>query len=118
LLRGAGRQSGKGTAIGGVAAAFDTPATLPLVAGATRDDGRQAANSLMGIAGSATSLAGPALAGVLIFTVGAGWAFMLDRHLRVQRVHLGADQGQPVQVPRKSLRGDLVAGWTEVRART
>ena len=65
-------------AVKGVASAFDSPATLPLVAGTTDDDGRQAANALMGIASSATSLAGPALAGVLIFTAGAGWAFVLD----------------------------------------
>ncbi|HXT93091.1 MAG TPA: MFS transporter [Trebonia sp.] len=106
-------------AVKGAASAFDTPATLPLVAGTTEGDGRQAANALMGIAGSATNLAGPALAGVLLFTVGAGWAFVLDAAtfgfsagtlalIKVRRVH----------VPRKSLRADLAAGWTEVRSRT
>jgi MFS family permease len=103
----------------GVASAFDTPATLPLVAGTTGADGRQAANSLMGIAGSATNLAGPALAGVLIFTVGAGWAFVLDAAtFGFSACTLALIRVRPVRVPRRSLRSDLVAGWNEVRART
>jgi MFS family permease len=103
----------------GTASAFDTPATLPLVAGTTDDDGRQAANALMGIAGSATNLAGPALAGGLIFTVGAGWAFVLDAATFVfSACTLAVTRVRPVSVPRKSLRADLVTGWTEVRART
>jgi predicted MFS family arabinose efflux permease len=103
----------------GAASAFDTPATLPLVAGTTAGDERQAANSLMGIAGSATNLAGPALAGVLIFTAGAGWAFVLDAAtFGVSACTLALTKVRPVHVPRKSLRSDLVAGWAEVRART
>jgi Major Facilitator Superfamily len=106
-------------AITGVAAAFDTPATLPLVAGTTDDQGRQAGNALIGIARSATSLAGPALAGVLIFTVGAGWAFVLDAAtFGFSACTLALIKVRPVEVPRKSLRDDLVAGWAEVRART
>jgi MFS family permease len=106
-------------AVTGVAAAFDTPATLPLVAGTTGDDGRQAGNALMGIAKSATSLAGPALAGVLIFTVGAGWAFVLDAAtFGFSAGTLALIKVRPVEVPRKSLRDDLAAGWAEVRART
>jgi len=106
-------------AINGTASAFDTPATLPLVAGTADSDGRQAANSLMGIAGSATNLAGPALAGVLIFTAGAGWAFVLDAATFVFSAGtLALIRVRPVQVPRRSLREDLAAGWVEVRART
>jgi MFS family permease len=106
-------------AVKGAASAFDAPATLPLVAGTTDDDGRQAANSLMGIAGSATNLAGPALAGVLIFTAGAGWAFVLDAAtFGVSACTLALTKVKPVHVPRNSLRADIVAGWAEVRART
>jgi len=105
---------------GGAASAFSTPATLALVSGTVDDDERQAANSLLGIAGSATSIAGPALAGALIFTAGAGWAFVLDAAtfadsagtLAVIRVRRAPDG------PRQSLRRDLVAGWAHVRART
>jgi hypothetical protein len=101
------------------ASAFDTPATLPLVAGTTDADGRQAANALMGIAGSATNLAGPALAGLLIFTAGAGWAFVLDAAtFGFSTCTLALTKVRPVHVPRKSLRDDLAVGWAEVRART
>jgi predicted MFS family arabinose efflux permease len=106
-------------AVKGIASAFDTPATLPLVAGTTGGDGRQAANSLMGIAQSATNLAGPSLAGVLIFTAGAGWAFVLDAAtFGFSACTLALTKVRPVHVPKKSLRGDLAAGWAEVRART
>jgi predicted MFS family arabinose efflux permease len=106
-------------AVKGAASAFDTPATLPLVAGTTDNDGRQAANALMGVAGSATNLAGPALAGVLIFTAGAGWAFVLDAaSFAFSACTLALVRVRPVHVPRKSLREDLVAGWLEVRSRT
>jgi hypothetical protein len=92
---------------------------LPLVAGTTGQDGRQAANSLMGIASSATSLAGPALAGLLIFTVGAGWAFILDAAtFGFSAGTLALIKVRPVHVPKQSLRDDLAAGWAEVRART
>jgi MFS family permease len=107
------------SAVKGAASAFDSPATLPLVAGTTGQDGRQAANSLMGIASSATNLAGPALAGVLIFTVGAGWAFILDAAtFGFSACTLALITVRPVHVPKQSLREDLAAGWAEVRART
>jgi MFS family permease len=107
------------SAVKGAASAFDTPATLPLVAGTTDNDGRQAANALMGIAGSATNLAGPALAGLLIFTAGAGWAFVLDAAtFGFSACTLALTKVRPVHVPRQSLRADLTAGWAEVRART
>lgn len=73
----------------------------------------------MGVAGSATNLAGPALAGVLIFTAGAGWAFVLDAaSFAFSACTLALIRVRPVHVPRKSLREDLVAGWIEVRSRT
>lgn len=105
--------------ITGAAAAFDTPANLPLVAGTTDDDGRQAANALMGIAASATNLAGPALAGVLIFTVGAGWAFVVDAGtFAFSACTLALINVRRVPAPRQPLRRDLVTGWAEVRSRT
>jgi Major Facilitator Superfamily len=106
-------------AVGGAAAAFGVPATLPLVAGTVDADGRLAANSLLGVANSATSVAGPAIAGVLIFTVGAGWAFVLDAAtFAVSAGTLAVIRVRPMEVPRQPLRRQLVAGWVEVRART
>ncbi len=106
-------------AIGGAASAFGLPATTPLVAGTVEGDARQQANALMGIAASATRLTGPALAGVLIFTAGAGWAFVLDAAtFAFSAVTLMLVHVRHVEVPRQSMRRDLVAGWDEVRART
>jgi len=106
-------------ALGGAATAFSLPATMPLVSGTVADGGRQAANSLLAVATSAASIAGPALAGALIFTVGPGWAFIGDAAtFWFSAATLALIEVRRVQVPRQSLRRDLVAGWAEVRART
>lgn len=106
-------------AVGGAATAFDMPATLPLISGTVSGDQRQAANALMGVAASATLMAGPALAGVLIFTAGAGWALVLDAAtFAVSATTLALLRISHVTVPRQSLRRDLAAGWAEVRSRT
>jgi hypothetical protein len=56
---------------------------------------------------------------VLIFTVGAGWAFVLDAAtFAVSAFTLAVIRVRPVHVPPQTLREDLAAGWTEVRART
>jgi hypothetical protein len=106
-------------AIGGAASAFGVPATLPLVAGTVQPGERLAANALLGVAGSATSVAGPAIAGALIFTVGAGWAFVLDAAtFAISAGTLAVIRVRRAEVERQSLRRDLAAGWAEVRART
>jgi Major Facilitator Superfamily len=106
-------------AAGGAASAFGVPATLPLVSGTVDPASRKAANSLLGAASSAASVAGPAAAGALIFTVGAGWAFVLDAAtFAVAAGTLAVIRVRPVLVPRQPLRAELAAGWAEVRART
>ncbi|HUN33261.1 MAG TPA: MFS transporter [Trebonia sp.] len=106
-------------AVGGAATAFSLPATMPLVSGTVADSQRQAANSLLAVATSAANLAGPALAGALIFTVGPGWAFIADAAtFAFSAATLALIRVRRVEVARQSLRRDLVAGWTEVRTRT
>lgn len=106
-------------AVGGAASAFGLPATTPLVAGTVDGDGLQAANSLMGVSASTTRLAGPAIAGLMIFTAGAGWAFVLDAAtFAISAGTLALVRVRHVDVPHESLRADLVAGWAEVRRRT
>jgi hypothetical protein len=106
-------------AAGGAASAFGVPATSPLVAGTVEASGQQAAYSLLAVAGSATSVAGPAIAGALIFTAGAGWAFVLDAAtFAVSAGTLALIRVRPAGVSPQSLRRDLAAGWAEVRART
>lgn len=104
-------------AVGGTASAFAMPTTAPLVKG-TADANLLRANSLMASATNATRLAGPALAGALIFTAGPGWAFLLDAASFAASAGLLAVIRVPrTPGPRHSLRADLVEGWSEVRAR-
>lgn len=106
-------------AVGGAASAFGLPATSPLVAGTVDGDDLQAANSLMGVSASATRLAGPAIAGLMIFTAGPGWAFVLDAAtFAFSAGTLALIRVRHVDVAHESLRADLVAGWAEVRGRT
>ena len=106
-------------AIGGGVSAFGVPATLPLVSGTVDPAGRRAANSLLSASGSAASVAGPAIAGALIFTVGPGWAFVLDAvTFGVSAGTLAVIHVRYVPVPGGPLRRQLVVGWAEVRDRT
>ncbi|GIF95469.1 MFS transporter [Catellatospora citrea] len=106
------------SAVGGIASAFAIPTTSPLVAGVVDAPQRQAANAATAIANGVTRLAGPALAGVLILSVGAGWAFVLDgATFAVSAVLLAAIRVRRVPVERRTLLADLAAGWAEVRSR-
>ena len=60
------------------ATAFEGPASTGLVAEIVAPDRLQKANSLLSISTSASSVVGPALAGLLVATAGAGWAFAVD----------------------------------------
>ncbi|GGT89782.1 MFS transporter [Streptomyces lateritius] len=103
---------------GGAAGAFAMPTGSPLVRGTVAPDALQRANAAMGVAQSATRIGGPALAGLLIVTVGAGWAFVLDAAtFAISAALLRAVHVKRVPVPRRSLRADLREGWQEVRSR-
>lgn len=104
--------------IGGIASAFAMPSLGPLITGTVGEGNRQRANSLLGAAGSATRLGGPALAGFLIWAVGPGWAFVLDgATFALSAVFLGLLRVKHVKLPKRSFREDLVDGWGEVRSR-
>ncbi|MET7836753.1 MFS transporter [Micromonospora sediminicola] len=106
------------SAVGGIASAFAMPTASPLVAGVVHAEGRQRANALLGATTNASRLAGPALAGLLVWTAGPGWAFVIDAaSFGVSAVLLAAIQVRHVPVEHRSLRADLVLGWREVRAR-
>lgn len=107
------------SAVSGSAAAFSVPASLPLLVGMVAPGRRRATNALLSVMGSATSVAGPGIAGALIYTVGPGWAFVLDAAtFAVSAGTLALIRVPAVKLPPRSWRGDLVAGWTEVRARS
>jgi hypothetical protein len=104
--------------IGGTASAFAMPASAPLVGGTVDAAGLLRANALMASAANTTRLAGPAVAGALIFTVGPGWAFVLDAaSFAASAATLAMIRITRVTAPRRSMRADLVEGWSEVRAR-
>ncbi|WP_406400114.1 MFS transporter [Streptomyces sp. NBC_00879] len=105
-------------AVGGAAGAFAMPTVSPLITGTVREEGLAKANALMGVAQSATRLGGPALAGVLIYTVGPGWAFVLDgASFAVSALLLAAIRVRHLPIPRRPLVADLKEGWGEVRSR-
>jgi MFS family permease len=103
----------------GAATGFFNPASsglLPLLAG----ERLQQANALRGIAMASGSIAGPAIAGVLVVTSSPGVALLVDAGsyaasaLLLARVH-------PPDLPRVSpsrFLADLREGFSEVRART
>lgn len=106
-------------AIAGAASACALPTVSPLVAGVVSGPARQKANALMGVSRSVASLFGPALAGLLIFTVGPGWVFLLDAMaFAISSALLIAIRIVHVPSARRSLWSDLVAGWVEVRSRS
>ncbi|MEV7188904.1 MFS transporter [Kitasatospora sp. NPDC093102] len=115
------------SAVGGVASAFAMPTTSPLVAATVRGELRLRANALLGTATGAARLGGPALAGLLVYTAGPGWAFVLDgasfvlsaallTRLTVDRAESAQSAGSATAEPRSLLR-DLAEGWSEVRSR-
>jgi MFS family permease len=105
-------------AVGGTASAFQTPTISPLIAGTVEPSGLHRANSLMGAANGATRLAGPALAGTFVLTIGPGWTFLLDSaSFAASAALLAMTHVRHVPIPRRSLRADLAEGWSEVRSR-
>ncbi|WP_207922587.1 MFS transporter [Micromonospora sp. KC606] len=106
------------SAVGGAASAFAIPTASPLVAGTVHADARQRANALMGVTANISRLAGPALAGLLIWGAGPGWAFVLDAlTFATSAMLLALVRVRHVPVPRRSIRDDLARGWREVRDR-
>lgn len=108
-------------AVHGVGTAFYRPASSGIVPRLVARTELQQANALMWGALSIGGVLGPALSGVLVSTVGAGWAILVDgitfgaaalMLLRLGRYDLGtAPSGS-------SFWSDVAAGWDEVRSRT
>lgn len=103
--------------LGAAASAFAMPTMSPLVSGTLPAETRQRANSLLGTANSLAKLGGPAVAGMLIWAAGPGWAFVLDAATFAASAALLASVRVPhVKPPKRSFRADLVEGWAEVRS--
>ncbi|MGW2377435.1 MULTISPECIES: MFS transporter [Kitasatospora] len=111
------------SAAGGLASAFAMPTASPLVRAAVPAEHRLRANALLGSATSAARLGGPALAGVLVYTAGPGWAFVADgvsfllSAALLTRVRIAPARSGQASAEKRTLRRDLAEGWREVRAR-
>jgi predicted MFS family arabinose efflux permease len=104
----------------GAATGVFRPAASGLTPQLVAPDQLQAANGLMYVTLSVGGIVGPAIGGVLVATVGAGWAligdaitFALAAALLVRIRPLGY-----ASAPDESFWRALAGGWHEVRART
>jgi MFS family permease len=107
-------------ALAGTATAFFNPASTGLTPMTVSPERLQEANALRGISMASMQLLGPALAGILIVTVGPGYALAIDAAsfgvsaFYLARLHLPLH----VSLPPQSFARDLLDGWREFVART
>jgi MFS family permease len=107
-------------ALAGTGTAFFNPASTGLTPMTVSAGRLQEANALRGMSMGLTQFAGPAVAGILIVTVGPGYALAVDAAsfgvsaFYLARLHLPAH----VNLPPQSFARDLLDGWREFTART
>jgi MFS family permease len=109
------------SALVGACAAFFFPASMGLVPQTVSAARLQQANALINGSRLANGIVGPALAGVLVATVGTGSVFAIDAATYVvSALFLAAMPTPPVRAKgeRLTFLADLVEGWRVVRART
>lgn len=110
-------------AVNGAASAFTFPAMMgivPLIVDRTR---LQPANALLAFSRSGLTVIGPAVAGLLVVTVGPGWALAFDAMTYVIAIlclwQVRLPRREPATVPeRTSMFTELRDGWSEFRSRT
>ena len=108
-------------AIKGVAEAFFTPASGGLVPLTVDREHLQQANALRGIAQSVGSLGGPVLGGLLVATVGAGWALQVNGATYLASALFLAAMHPKAQDRVRRTAGalhDLREGWRAIRQRS
>ena len=101
-------------AAGGAAAAFHSPASTGLVPQTVPPDALQQANGFMSIARYSAAIFGAAAGGVLVATIGAGWAILLDGASYAASALLLAAMRVPGLAKRLAKTHpvrDLVEGW-------
>jgi MFS family permease len=104
----------------GSAAAFFTPASTGLMPQIISPARLQQANALVGISQNGTHIIGPLLAGLIVATIGPGWAFALDGASFL----ISAGFLVAMRVPRLTVAdrqpfiAELAEGWREVTSRS
>jgi MFS family permease len=107
-------------ALAGTGTAFFNPASTGLTPMTVTAGRLQEANALRGMSMGLTQFAGPALAGILIVTVGPGYALAIDAAsfgvsaFYLARLHLPPH----VNLPPQSFGRDLLDGWRDFTARS
>jgi MFS family permease len=113
--------------LGGMGTAFFTPALNALTVEIAPRNQLANANSLFGLAGSATRIAGPALGGVLVAVAGSAVVVAVDAAtyavsvLALSLLTLpAAEPGKrgAASAARSTLRADVAEGWADFRTRT
>jgi MFS family permease len=104
----------------GGAASFFIPASTGLIPQVVSKWRLQEANALVSVTASSFSLLGPVLAGVIVATIGPGWAFAVDSAtFLLSAVFLTRIRNLGVvEPPGSTFLNDLVDGWRIVRSRT
>ncbi len=107
-------------AFAGTGTAFFNPASTGLTPMTVSAGRLQEANALRGMSMASMQFAGPALAGILIVTVGPGYALAIDAaSFGVSAFYLACLRLPPhTSLPPQSFAGDLRDGWREFIART
>jgi hypothetical protein len=113
------RVSRRSVMIGADMVRFGAEATSGLLPETVGPERLQEANALRGLCASCAAMVGPALAGVLLATLGPGWVFVVDAasfllsatFLAKLRLSAGTSGEGSIVV-------DLVEGWNEFRRRT
>src|SRR5580692_9465339 len=107
-------------ALAGTGTAFFNPASTGLTPMTVSAGRLQEANALRGMSMGLTQFAGPILAGILIVTVGPGYALAIDAaSFGVSACYLARLHLPPhVSLPPQSFARDLLDGWREFAART
>jgi MFS family permease len=104
----------------GSASAFFTPASVGLMPQVVSRARLQQANALVSISQSAAHIFGPLLAGLIVATIGPGWAFAIDGvSFLLSAGFLLAMRVPPAPVAdRRSFVTELADGWREVISRS
>ena len=107
-------------AISGTATAFFNPASTGLTPLTVSPERLQQANALRGTAMALSGIVGSALSGVLVVTIGPGWALAIDSITFAVSAFFLAQLRLPPQVtlPPQTFLRDLRDGWHEFASRT
>jgi MFS family permease len=106
-------------AVYGAAEAFFGPASTAVVPETVEPGSLQEANALLGLSSNLAAVLGPAVAGVVVATIGAGWGLAIDAATFVLSAAFLSFMrtGRSAPAVRTSTLSELRAGWHAFRSR-